>query len=46
MIKIVLAIAIFMVFVICVSLITLQDTQTFKAIDERIANKIRKEEAK
>ena len=31
---------IFIVFIICIMTITLSDTETFKAIDKRIANKI------
>ena len=31
---------IFILFIVCVMTITLSDTETFKAIDRRIANKI------
>jgi len=35
---------IFILFVVCIITITLSDTETFKAIDRKIANKIDKKE--
>ena len=35
---------IFIIFIICIMTITLSDTETFKAIDRKIANKIDRKE--
>jgi len=37
---------VFILFVICIMTITLSDTETFKAIDRKIANKINGKEKK
>ena len=37
---------IFILFIVCIMTITLSDTETFKAIDRKIANKINKKEIK
>ena len=40
MLIVVMLCIIFILFIICVMAITLSDTETFKAIDRKIANKI------
>ena len=37
---------IFILFIVCIMTITLSDTETFKAIDRKIANKINGKEKK
>ena len=37
---------IFILFIICIMTITLSDTETFKAIDRKIANRIERKEKK
>ena len=37
---------IFILFVVCIITITLSDTETFKAIDRKIANRIERKEKK
>jgi phosphotransferase system glucose/maltose/N-acetylglucosamine-specific IIC component len=46
MLIIVILCIIFILFVICIMTITLSDTETFKAIDRKIANKINEKEKK
>ena len=46
MILIILLVVIMIMFLLCVTSITLSDTETFKAIDRKIANKINGKEKK
>lgn len=46
MISIILLATIMIVFLLCVTSITLSDTETFKAIDRKIANRIERKEKK
>lgn len=46
MLIIVVLCIIFILFIVCIMTITLSDTETFKAIDRKIANKIERKEKK
>ena len=46
MILIILLVVVMILFLLCVTSITLSDTETFKAIDRKIANKINGKEIK